>query len=196
MEKKISGGLKVKIEYSNRHIHPSKELIEQLYGEGYQLNFFKKLSQAEDFAAKETVTIMGPKTSIENVRILGPERNETQIEISKTDAYKLGINAPIRLSGDINETPGIKVISELNEVNLERGVIIAKRHLHISPSEAKELNLKDGQVVKLQFDGERGGILDQIIVRVGEGFQTRVHLDVDEANALNINQNDEGELII
>ncbi|HNV96724.1 MAG TPA: phosphate propanoyltransferase [bacterium] len=188
--------MKVKIEYSNRHIHPTKELIEQLYGEGYELNFFKKLSQNDDFAAQETVTIMGPKTSIENVRILGPYRNQTQVEISKSDAYKLGINAPIKLSGDIENTPGIKIINELNEVNLEKGVIIAKRHLHISPEEAKELNLKDRQVVKLKFEGDRAGILDEIIVRIGEGFQLRVHLDMDEANALNINQNDEGELII
>ncbi|HNZ86220.1 MAG TPA: phosphate propanoyltransferase [bacterium] len=188
--------MKVKIEYSNRHIHPSRELIEQLYGEGYQLNFLKKLSQADDFAAKETVTIMGPKTSIENVRILGPERKETQIEISKTDAYKLGIEAPIRLSGDIDNTPGIKIINELNEVKIEKGVIIAKRHLHVSPDDAKKFNLKDGQVVKLKFDGERSAILDQIIVRIGDGFQLRVHLDTDEANALGINQNDEGELII
>lgn len=188
--------MKVKIEYSNRHIHPSRELIEQLYGEGYQLNFFKKLSQADDFAANETVTIMGPKTSIEHVRILGPEREKTQIEISKTDAYKIGITAPIRLSGDTEKTPGLKIINELNEVNIESGVIIAKRHLHISPTEAKELNLKDGQVVKLQFNGERAAILDQIIVRIGDGFNMVVHLDLDEANALNINQNDEGELII
>ena len=112
MAQNISGGLKVKIEYSNRHIHPSRELIEQLYGEGYQLNFLKKLSQGHDFAAQETVTIMGPKSSIENVRILGPEREKTQIEISKTDAYKLGREAPLKLSGDIDNTPGIKIINE------------------------------------------------------------------------------------
>ncbi len=188
--------MKVKIEYSNRHIHPSRELIEQLYGEGYQLNFLKKLSQNDDFAAQETITIMGPKTSIEHVRILGPERERTQVEISKTDAYKLGIDAPLRLSGDAEKTPGLKIINELNELNIESGVIIAKRHLHISPADAEKLNLKDGQVVKLQFEGERAAILDQIIVRVGEGFQIRVHVDLDEANALNINQNDEGELII
>lgn len=196
MTQNISEGLKVKIEYSNRHIHPSRELIEQLYGEGYQLNFFKKLSQADDFSAIETVTIMGPKTSIENVRLLGPEREKTQIEISKTDAYKLGIDAPIRLSGDADNTPGIKIINELNEVNVETGVIIAKRHLHISPVDAEKHNLKHGQIVKLKFDGERAGILDQIIVRIDEGFKMTVHLDLDEANALNINQNDEGELII
>ncbi len=174
--------MKAIIEYSNRHIHPSKELIEKLYGEGYELNFLKKLSQANDFAAKETVTILGPKGKLENVRLLGPEREKTQIEISKADAYILGLNAPIRLSANLENTPGVKIINELNEVDLESGVIIAKRHLHISPQDAEKYNFKNDQIIKLQVDGERAGILDEIVVRVGEGFQMRVHIDTEEAN--------------
>ena len=188
--------MKVQIEYSNRHIHVSKELAEKLYGDDYQLNFLKKLSQADDFASLETVTIMGPKGKLENVRILGPYRDRTQIEISKSDAFILGIDAPIRLSGDIGNTPGIKIINELNEVNIEEGVLIAKRHLHVSPDDAEKHNLKDGQAVKLKTDGDRALMFDNVIVRIGEGFQLRAHIDTDEANAGNISQNQTGEIII
>jgi putative phosphotransacetylase len=187
--------MKVEIEYSNRHIHITKEVLERLFGPGYNLSSEKKLSQCDDFAAQETVTLIGPKGKIENVRIIGPVREKTQIEILKSDAFILGIEAPFKLSGDLNDTPGIKMTSPLNEVDLEEGVIIAKRHLHITPEEAEKNKLKDGQKVQLEIKGERALILKEIIVRIKECFQTRVHIDIEEANAAGIKQNDKGKII-
>ncbi len=188
-------GLKVQIEYSNRHVHLSKEVIEKLFGPGYSLNSEKKLSQCDDFAAQETVTLIGPKGKLENVRIIGPARDKTQIEILKSDTFILGIDAPIKLSGNLDNTPGIKIVSDLNEVSLEEGVIIAKRHLHISPDEAQKNGFKNEQKIKLEIKGERALIFDKIIVRVKEGFQTMIHIDIEEANAAGIKQNDKGTII-
>ena len=187
--------MQIQIEYSHRHIHVSKEVIERLFGHGYNLSSKKKLSQADDFAAQETVTLMGPKGKIENVRIIGPAREKTQIEILQSDAFLLGIEAPLRLSGDLDNTPGIKIVSSLNEVDLEEGVIIAKRHLHISPEEAKKNKLKNGQKIQLEVKGERALIFKKIIVRVKEGFTTKIHIDIEEANAAGIKQNDKGKII-
>jgi len=186
---------KVKIEYSHRHIHVTKEVIERLFGSGYILESEKKLSQGDDFATPETVTLIGPKGKLENVKILGPARDKTQIEILKSDTFVLGIEAPLRLSGDLEYTPGIKIVSNFNEIDLEEGVIIAKRHLHVSPEEAQKMGLKNGQKVKLEVKGERALIFDEIIVRIKEGFEARVHLDLEEANTAGIKQNDQGELI-
>jgi putative phosphotransacetylase len=187
--------MQVEIEYSNRHIHISSEVLEQLFGSGYNLTSQKKLSQAEDFAAQETVTLMGPKGKIENVRIIGPCREKTQIEILKSDNFTLGIDAPIKLSGDLDGTPGIKIVSSLNEVNLEEGVIIAKRHLHIPPTEAQKNHLKNGQKIQIETKGNRGVIFKEIIVRVKEGYQTKLHIDLEEANAAGIDQDDKGKII-
>ncbi len=187
--------MKVQIEYSNRHVHMSKEVLEQLFGKGYHLTPYKKLSQGEEFSAVETVTLMGPKGKLEKVRIIGPTREKTQIEILQSDVFILGIDAPLRLSGDLNNTPGIKIVSDLNELNLEEGVIIAKRHLHISPAEAEKNKLQNGQEIELKVAGERALIFQKIIVRVKEGFQTRIHIDVEEANAAGIKQNDIGIII-
>jgi len=186
----------IEIEYSNRHIHISRGLLEKLFGPEYQLSIEKKLSQGEDFSAKETLTIMGPKEKIENVRIIGPEREKTQIEILKSDAFRLGIEVPIKISGDLENTPGIKIIGPLGEADLDNGVIIAKRHLHIAPDEAKKLKLKNNQKLKLKIKGERALIFDEIIVRIKKGYTTKIHLDIEEANAGNISQNDKGKLLI
>ncbi|MDD3284985.1 MAG: phosphate propanoyltransferase [Patescibacteria group bacterium] len=188
--------LEVEIEYSNRHIHITKDLFEKLYGPEYELTMKNKLSQSDDFASNETVMIMGPKGKIENVRILGPYRDKTQVEILKSDTYILGIDTPIKLSGDLDNTPGIKIVGPINEVDLESGLIIAKRHLHISPDEAEEMNLKDGQKIKLELTGDRALIFDEIVVRIGEGFVKKIHLDLDEANAANIKQNTKGNIIL
>ena len=187
--------MEVQIEYSHRHIHVSKEVIERLFGPRYNLTSEKKLSQADDFAAQETVTLMGPKGKIENVRIIGPAREKTQIEILQSDAFILGLNVPLRLSGDLDNTPGIKIISSLNEVDLAEGVIIAKRHLHIPPEEAKKNKLKNGQKIQLEIKGERSLIFKELVVRVKEGFQTRVHIDLEEANAAGIKQDAKGKII-
>ena len=187
--------MEVQIEYSNRHIHISKEVLEKLFGPEYNLTSQEKLSQGDDFAAQETVTLIGPKGKIEDVRIIGPCREKTQIEILQSDAFTLGVDAPLRLSGVLDNTPGIKIVSELNEVELEDGVIVAKRHLHISPEEAEKNKFKDGQKLQLKTKGERSLIFKEIIVRVKEGFQTRAHIDLEEANAAGIKQNDEGKIL-
>lgn len=187
--------MQVEIEYSNRHVHINRGLLEKLFGPEYQLSIEKKLSQGEDFSAKETLTIIGPKGKIENVRIIGPERERTQIEILKSDAFKLGIEVPIKLSGDLENTPGIKIIGPLGEVDLENGLIIAKRHLHVAQNEAKKLKLKQGQKIKLKIKGERALIFDEIIVRIKEGYTTKIHLDIEETNAADIKQNAQGELL-
>ena len=192
----MSKEFKSKIEYSNRHIHPSRELVEKLFGEGYELTVDKKLSQGEDFAAKETVEIIGPKGSVVGVRMVGPEREKTQIEILSADAYKLGINVPVKVSGDIMNSPGVRVVGLIDEVDLESGVIIAKRHMHLSKQDSDKFGLKDNDIVKVKIDGERALIFDQVVVRVHKEFQTRVHVDTEEANAAGIKQDDEVSVII
>ncbi len=186
---------KIDIEISNRHIHPSLELIEKLFGPGYNLKILKKLSQGDDFAAEETLTLVGPKGSINNVRIIGPVRERTQIEILKSDCYRLGIDVPVRLSGDLESTPGVKIINEINETDLEQGVIIAQRHLHTNPTDAQKLKLKDQQKIKIKIKGDRALIFEEVIVRIKENFQTKLHLDQDEANAANLKPGDQGELV-
>ncbi len=192
----MSREFKVKIEYSNRHVHPSKEFVEKLFGEGYELTKEKKLSQGDDFSAHETVEIIGPKGSISDVRIIGPEREKTQIEILASDAHKLGIEVPIKLSGDLTNSPGIRVVGLVDEVNLESGVIIAKRHLHISEEDARKFGLKNNDIVKVKIEGERALIFDSVVVRVSKEFQTRIHLDTEEANAAGIKKQDEEGLVI
>lgn len=192
----MSKEFNIEVEYSNRHIHPSRELVEQLFGEGYELQVQKKLSQGDDFAAEETVQIIGPKGSIENVRIIGPEREHTQIEVLLSDVFKLGMEIPVRLSGDIENTPGIKVVGPIDEVNLECGVIVAKRHIHISNLEAQNLGIEHGAIVRLKVGRERGLIFENVVVRVDEKFNSRAHIDLDEANACGISQGEQGIILI
>ncbi len=186
----------IEVEYSNRHIHPSRELVEKLFGEGYELQSEKKLSQGDDFAAQEVVQLVGPNGSIENVRIIGPEREKTQIEILLSDVFKLGIKAPIRISGDIDNTPGLKVVGPMDEVDLESGVIVAKRHIHISNLEAQSLGIEHRATVKLKAGRERGVVFDNVVVRVDEKFNSRAHIDLDEANACGISQGEQGIILI
>ncbi|MGB4262531.1 MAG: phosphate propanoyltransferase [Fervidobacterium sp.] len=170
---------------SNRHVHLSKEDLETLFGPGYQLTPTKDLGQPGQFACKETVTIVGPKGSIENVRILGPVRKETQIEVSLTDAFKLGVTPPVRDSGDIEETPGIVIIGPNGKkIEKEKGVILAKRHVHMIPEDAEKFGVKDKDIVKVIVDhGNRRLIFDDVLVRVSEKFALEFHVDTDEANA-------------
>ena len=186
----------IEVEYSNRHIHPSRELVEQLFGEGYELQSKKKLSQGDDFAAEETVQIIGPKGSIENVRIIGPEREHTQIEVLLSDVFRLGMEIPVRLSGNIENTPGVKVVGPIDEVNLERGVIVAKRYIHISNLEAQNLGIEHGANVRLKVGRERGLVFENVSVRVDEKFNSRAHIDLDEANACGILQGEQGVILI
>ncbi|MDE1692105.1 phosphate propanoyltransferase [Streptococcus suis] len=180
---------------SNRHIHLSQEHAVALFGQEYVFHKLKDLSQKGQYAYQECVTLVGPKGIIEKVRILGPCRSDTQIELLKSDCFKLGINAPLRLSGDIVDTPGCIVIGPKGAVQIERGCIVAKRHIHMNPSDAKHFGVEDGQVVSLELPGERGGILNQVVVRVSDSFTLECHLDTEEANALGVTGNNKLRLI-
>lgn len=180
---------------SNRHIHLSRQHLDQLFGEGYELTEFKPLSQPGQFAAEEMVTIVGPKGEIGKVRILGPTRSKTQIEISKTDSFVLGVKPPIRDSGDIEGSPGVTVIGPKGKVELEKGVIIAKRHVHFHPDDAERFGLKDGEHIRIKTTGERALIFDQVMVRVNPMYALDCHLDVDEGNAAGLKTGDMVEIV-
>ncbi|WP_034680856.1 phosphate propanoyltransferase [Caldalkalibacillus mannanilyticus] len=180
---------------SNRHIHLSRQHLDQLFGEGYELTEFKPLSQPGQFAAEEMVTLVGPKGEIGKVRILGPTRSKTQIEISKTDSFVLGVKPPIRDSGDIEGSPGVTVIGPKGKVELEKGVIIAKRHVHFHPDDAERFGLKDGEHIRIKTTGERALIFDQVMVRVNPKYALDCHLDVDEGNAAGLKTGDMVEIV-
>ncbi|PTQ56823.1 MAG: Ethanolamine utilization protein similar to PduL [Candidatus Carbobacillus altaicus] len=188
----------VPIGVSNRHIHLSARDLDILFGPGYTLHILRPLSQPGQFAAEETVTVVGPKGAIHHVRILGPVRKETQIEISRTDAHTLGIDAPLRLSGDIAGTPGARVIGPQGELHLERGVIIAKRHIHFHPDDAERFGVRDHDVVRVAVgtSGERGLVFDDVIARVHPTFALDFHIDVDEANAAGVKTGDVGRVLL
>lgn len=173
----------IEVEASGRHVHLSRKDVDLLFGEGYKLTPAKELSQPGQFACMERVTITGPKGSLKNVVILGPERKATQVEISLTDALSLGIKAPIRESGKIDNTPGITISSAKASISIDRGVIVAKRHIHITPEDANKYGVKDNQIVKVEVFGERPLIFDDTIIRVSPQYRTYMHIDYDEANA-------------
>ena len=177
---------RIPVGISNRHIHLSNQDLETLFGTGYNLNKIKDLSQIGQFACKETVIICGPKGAIEKVRVLGPVRNQTQVEILKSDCFKLGIPAKIRLSGDLIGTPGLTVIGPKGSVHLQEGVIVAQRHIHMTPEDAIRFNVKDKEIVDISVDSERGGIYTNVIVRVTTTSGLECHLDTDEANAMDL----------
>lgn len=173
----------VKIGLSNKHIHLSKEHVEALFGAGHQLTPTKDLVQPGQFACEEKVDIVGPKGTLKGVRVLGPARNETQVELAMTDARTVGLKVPVKNSGKLEGTPGCKVVGPCGEVDLEYGVIVAARHVHLDPKSAEEAGLKDGDIVSLEIKGERGMILNNVLVRAGEAHMAEVHLDTDEGNA-------------
>lgn len=180
---------------SNRHIHLSQEDLEILFGEGYELTKRNDLSQPGQFAAEEKVDLVGPKRSIEGVRVLGPVRGATQVEISISDAFTLGVKPVIRNSGDIKDTPGVKVVGPKGEVNLKEGVIVAARHIHMHTDEAKEYGVKDGDIVKVKVGGPRGVIFDNVLVRSGESHKLELHVDIEEGNAAGAKNGDIVEII-
>lgn len=175
---------------SNRHLHITREDLDKLFGVGYELKVKSQLMQPGEFAAEETVKVVGPKGSFEKVRLLGPLRKVTQLEISITDKFHLGVDAPVRLSGDIKNTPGIKIIGPEGEVDLKEGVIVAKRHVHMTPSDAEYFQIKDGDLVRVKTFGERGLIFENVIARVSEKMALECHLDTDEANAAGLKNGD------
>ena len=180
---KLTAETSVMIGISNRHIHLTQEHVNILFGPGHDLTPLKELKQPGQYAAQETVTIVGPKGAIEGVRVLGPVRSKSQVEISQTDAYKLGVKPPVRDSGRIEDTPGIDVIGSKGRVNLTRGVILAARHIHMHPSDAAALGLKDKDKVRVAVPGERGLIFENVLIRVSPKYSLEMHVDTDEANA-------------
>lgn len=172
---------------SNRHIHLSQADLDALFGPGYQLTPIKDLSQPGQFACKETVTICGPKGAIEKLRVLGPVRSKSQIEILAGDGFKLGVKAPARLSGDLTGTPGITIIGPKGSVQTTEGLIVAQRHIHMTPQEAVAFGVTDGQIVQIEVEGPRGGIFGNVAIRATDTSALECHLDTEEANAMDIN---------
>ena len=171
------------VETSARHIHVTAETFAKLFGADAVLHNKKDLSQPGQYACEERVTIVGPKKSIPNVIILGPARKASQVEVSFTDARTLGITAPVRESGVTAGTPGCKLVSEKGEVELSEGVIIAKRHIHMTPADAEAMGVSDKEVVKVKITSERTTEFDDVVVRVAPSFALAMHIDTDEANA-------------
>jgi len=175
---------KVLVEVSARHVHLSEEHLEILFGKGYELTVKKPLSQPGQYAAKERVTIVGPKRELQRVSILGPTRPATQVEISLTDARSIGIAAPIRESGSIKESAPCKLIGPEGEVELKEGVIVAKRHIHITPEDAKAYGVVDKEVVSVKIETpQRSSILGDVVIRVKDSYATAMHIDTDEGNS-------------
>jgi putative phosphotransacetylase len=176
-------------------VHLSAEHVEELYGRGHQLTPLFDLSQPGQYAARECVEVVGPRRSIPGVRVLGPPRGDSQVELSITDGYILGINVPVRLSGDIAGTPGVHLIGPRGAVKLREGCISAVRHLHTTPGDAARLGLESGQRVYVRFPGPRSVIFDEVVVRVSDKFASELHLDTDEGNAAGIRAGDRAEVV-
>ena len=175
---------KVLVETSARHVHLSAEHIEVLFGKGATLTHKKDLSQPGQFACEERVTLVGPKKQIANVIILGPARPATQVEVSFTDARTLGVNAPVRESGDVAGSAGCKLVGPAGEVEIAEGVIVAKRHIHLTPEDAAKFGVEDKQVVSVKIDSaDRTTIFGDVVCRVSPKFAAAMHIDTDEANA-------------
>ncbi len=180
---------------SNKHIHISEEHLNILFGEGYELTKKKDLSQPGQYAAEEKVDIVGSKGTLKGVRVLGPTRKATQVEISISDGFKLGVVPPVKNSGDIEGTPGAKIVGPKGEVELDKGVIVAARHIHMHTDEAKEFGVKNGDIVKVKINGQRGLVFDNVLVRTGDTHKLEMHIDVEEGNAAGVKNGDLVELI-
>lgn len=176
--------MKILVETSARHVHVTQEVLETLFGEGYQLTVKKMLSQPGQFASNERVTVVGPKKEMANVSILGPCRGSNQVELSATDARSIGLDAPVRESGDVAGSAGCKLVGPKGEVELSEGVIVAKRHIHMTPADAQAAGVADKDIVKVACGGEgRKLVFDDVVIRVNENYATAMHIDTDESNA-------------
>ncbi|MDR1774102.1 MAG: phosphate propanoyltransferase [Clostridioides sp.] len=187
--------MKLPIALSNKHIHLSQDDINTLFGQDYKLTPFKPLSQPGQFACEEKVDLVGPKGTIKGVRVLGPTRNQTQVEISLADGFTLGVKAPIRESGDLNGTPGIKIAGPNGEVELQEGLIVASRHIHMNSNDAKNFGVNDKDLVKIKTEGQRALVFENVLVRVNDSYQLEMHVDVEEGNAAAVKNGELVELI-
>lgn len=186
-------GIFVELEASGRHVHLTKTQAMELFG--HELTPKRPLSQPGQFLANERLTVIGPKGEFRNVAVLGPERKEAQVEISLTDARVLGIEAPIRISGDVRQTPGAILQTDRSRVQLQQGCLVAQRHIHLTPEDAKRFGVRDKQIVKLQTFTARPLIFEDVAVRVRPDFASYVHLDYDEANACGFRTGDLGRIL-
>ncbi len=184
----------VPVEASGRHVHLTKEQALTLFG--HTLTPERPLSQPGQFLSKERVSIIGPKGEFQNVAVLGPERPEAQVEISLTDGKVLGIQPPIRPSGQVSGSPGVTVVGPLGQVRLEQGVLAAQRHIHLSPEDAAKFNVKDKQIVKLRVYGCRPTVFEEVLVRVHPQYASAAHLDYDEANACGFRKGCLGRILV
>lgn len=189
----VLGRLFVEIEASGRHVHVTKEQAQILFGQ--ELTPERPLSQPGQFLSRQRVTVIGPKGTFENVAVLGPERKEAQVEVSLTDARALGIDAPIRQSGEVAGTPGAVLVGPRGRVALDHGVIAAQRHIHLTPADGEKFGVKANQVVKLQTFTRRPVIFEDAVVRIRPDFAAAVHLDYDEANACGFQKGDLGRIL-
>ena len=189
----VLGSLFVELEASGRHVHVTKEQSVILFG--HPVTPRRPLSQPGQYLANERVTVVGPKGEFTNVAVLGPERKEAQVEISLTDARTLGVEVPVRLSGDVKGSPGILLRGEKGCIPLTEGVIAAQRHIHLTPEDAKKFGVQDKQVVKLQTYTARPVLFEDVAVRVSPDFASYVHLDYDEANACGFRKGDLGRIL-
>ena len=183
------------VEASGRHVHLSRKELDALFGTGYELTNAKDLSQPGQYASKERLTVVGPKGAFHNVVILGPVRKESQVEVSLTDCLQLGVKAPIRESGDIEGTPGIVLVNGDKSVSLDKGLIVAKRHVHMTPEDAEKLGVKNHDIVKVKVEGARPLVFDDVVIRVSPKFATYMHIDYDEANACGFSKGIRGRII-
>lgn len=194
-DKKNQEGYKVPLGVSARHVHLTQEHVEILFGKGYSLTKKKELMGGQ-FAANEMVTIVGAKLrAIENVRVLGPVRKKSQVEISQTDTFKLGVKAPIRESGHIEDSAPICIVGPKGSIYLEEGCIIAKRHIHMSPKDAIQAGVKEGDEVSVRIDNERSTVFNHVQIRVDDSFTLEMHIDTDEANGSHVKTGDRVTII-
>ena len=188
--------MKFIVETSARHVHVTEKDLEILFGKGAKLTKKKDLSQPGQFACEERVTVVGPKKELANVSILGPCRKETQVELSATDARSIGISAPIRESGDLDGSAPCKIVGPCGEIEISQGVIIAKRHIHLTPADAEELGVKDKDIVWVKLNTpERKAILGDTVCRVSPNYSAAMHIDTDESNAVGAGKELYGEIV-
>lgn len=176
----------IPIGVSARHVHLTREHCDALFGPGYELTVFKELYQPGFYAANETVTLVSTKRALHNVRILFPLRDHSQVELARSDAVQLGVNPPLRLSGDVAGTPGITIVGPKGSVHLDQGLIIAARHVHMDAATAQRFGVRTGSSISVEIEGPRGARFDNVQVRVVEGTLLEMHLDTDEANAADV----------
>ena len=181
---------------SGRHVHLSREHLDALFGAGYELKKMKDLSQPGQYASEETVDIMTTHGAFTRVRILGPVRKETQIELALSDAVKLGINPPIRDSGNLAGSPGLVMVGPNGTITLDQGAIVALRHIHMTPADAERFGVKDKDIVSVECCGERAMTMGQVLVRVNEQFALEMHVDTDEGNAALCKNGDQLEVVV